>query len=69
MKAGTKVTWTNGDEILHTVTSGVPGATDGTFNGQLDGKGTSFSFPFDKPGSYKYFCSRHNSMTGVVDVS
>ena len=70
VKAGTKVTWTNQDDILHTVTSGSPpGAGDGTFSGQLDGKGTSFSFSFERPGAYKYFCVRHNSMTAVVDVS
>jgi len=70
VKAGTKVTWTNDDDILHTVTSGAPpGSGDGTFSGQLNGKGTSFAFTFDRPGTYKYFCMRHNSMTAEVDVS
>jgi plastocyanin len=70
VKVGTKVTWTNFDEILHTVTSGSPpGAGDGTFSGPMDGKGTSFAFTFERPGSYRYFCMRHNSMTGQVDVS
>ena len=71
VKAGTKVTWTNDDQILHTVTSGSPppGSADGTFNGPMDGKGTSFAFTFERPGTYRYFCMRHNQMTGQVDVS
>ena len=71
VKTGTKVTWTNDDQILHTVTSGSPpGAGDGLFNGQMDGRGTSFVFTFERPGTYKYFCMRHpGSMTAEVDVS
>jgi plastocyanin len=69
VKAGTAVTWTNKDEILHTVTSGAPGMADGKFSGMLDGKGKTFSFTFDQPGTFKYFCERHNSMTGEIVVS
>ena len=69
VKAGAKVTWTNDDQILHTVTSGTPGAADGAFNGQLDGNDASYAFTFERPGTYKYFCMRHNQMTGQVDVS
>jgi plastocyanin len=67
--AGTNVTWTNQDDILHTATSGAtPGMGDGKFDGQMDGPGKSFSHVFDKPGRYPYFCSRHTSMTGTVVV-
>jgi plastocyanin len=31
--------------------------------------GKSFSFTFSGPGTYKYFCSRHNSMIGEVVVA
>ena len=69
VKAGTNVTWTNEDDILHTATSGAtPGTTDGKFDGQMDGRGKSFSHVFDQPGRYPYFCSRHTSMTGTVVV-
>jgi manganese oxidase len=69
VKASTTVTWTNQDQILHTATSGVtPGSADGKFDGPMDGPGKSFSFTFDKPGTYPYFCSRHNSMVGKVIV-
>lgn len=65
---GTAVTWTNQDEILHTATSGAPGAPDGTFNGTMDGAGTSFRHQFRQPGTYAYYCSRHESMTAKVVV-
>ena len=69
VKAGTNVTWTNQDDILHTATSGAtPGSADGKFDGQMDGPGKSFSHAFDQPGRYPYFCSRHTSMTGTVVV-
>ena len=67
--AGTKVTWMNSDDILHTVTSGAPGSEDGKFNGEMSAQGTSFSFAFTTPGTYSYFCSRHNGMRGEVQVS
>jgi plastocyanin len=69
IQVGTTVTWTNQDEILHTATSGVtPGTSDRKFDGSMDGRGTRFSHRFDQPGTYAYFCSRHNSMTGKVVV-
>jgi plastocyanin len=69
VKAGTNVTWTNEDDILHTATSGAtPGTADGTFDGPMDGRGKSFSHVFDQSGRYPYFCNRHNSMTGTVVV-
>ena len=67
--AGTRVTWTSHDDILHTATSGAtPGTADGRFDGPMDGRGKSFSHTFDQPGRYPYFCSRHTSMTGAVVV-
>jgi plastocyanin len=69
VQAGTTVTWTNEDQILHTATSGTPEKADGTFAGPMDGAGTTFVFTFDNPGTFKYFCERHNTMTGEVIVS
>lgn len=66
---GTTIVWTNSDEILHTVTSGEPEGVTDTFNGELDGAGTTFSFTFDEPGDYSYFCARHNGMRGTVTVT
>ncbi|HEY3644448.1 MAG TPA: cupredoxin family copper-binding protein [Gammaproteobacteria bacterium] len=65
IKAGTTVTWTNKDEIPHTVAS-----TDKTFKGSagLD-TGDSYSYTFDKPGTYKYYCTLHPFMTGTIVVT
>ena len=65
---GTTVTWTNRDQILHTVTAGTPGAVDERFGGPLDGTGTTYEFTFTEPGTYAYFCARHEAMRGEVRV-
>ena len=69
VKVGARVTWTNNDDINHTVTSGAPGNRDGRFDGKLSGKGTTFSFEFAQPGTYPYFCARHQSMRGEIRVN
>jgi len=61
--AGTTVTWTNHDDIPHTVVS-----DDKIFKSKVLDTDQSFSFTFDKPGSYGYFCSLHPKMTGKVIV-
>ena len=69
VEAGTRVTWTNQDDINHTVTSGTPENRDGRFDGKLSGKGTTFTFDFTQPGTYPYFCARHQSMRGEIRVN
>ncbi|HET8628078.1 MAG TPA: cupredoxin family copper-binding protein, partial [Thermomicrobiales bacterium] len=60
---GTTVTWTNHDDIVHTVTS-----KDQVFNsGALD-TNDSFTYTFTKPGTYPYFCAIHPIMTAQVVV-
>jgi len=66
--AGATVTWTNQDNIDHTITSGTPEAPDGAFASEPFGKGKSFTTTFDKPGEYSYFCSKHKSMHATVKV-
>jgi plastocyanin len=61
--AGSSVTWKNADGEPHTVTS-----VDGAFrSGALD-TDQSFTFRFDKTGSYKYLCSIHPRMVGIITV-
>jgi len=62
---GTTVTWTNRDDIPHTVVS-----TDDpkAFKSKVLDTDERFSFTFSKPGSYAYFCSVHPKMTGKVTV-
>ena len=68
VQAGAAVTWTNQDNIEHTITSGTPAAPDGAFDSEPFGKGKSFTATFDRPGEYVYFCSKHKSMHGTVKV-
>jgi len=68
VKAGTQVTWINQDDIRHTITSGAPEKKDGRFDAPLPGKGKSFSFTFSQPGTYSYFCERHEHMRGEIEV-
>ena len=68
VSVGATVTWTNGDDITHTVTSGAPGKKDARFDGRLDGKGTAYRHTFTEPGTYSYFCDRHQAMTGQILV-
>jgi plastocyanin len=60
---GTTVTWTNRDDIPHTVVS-----TAGVFKSKALDTDDKFSFVFTKAGSYPYFCSIHPKMTGTVVV-
>jgi plastocyanin len=61
--AGTTVTWTNRDDIPHTVVS-----DDKVFKSKVLDTDEKFSFMFMKPGTYGYFCSIHPKMTGKVVV-
>lgn len=66
---GTTVTWTNADEIEHTVTAGAPEAPAPVFDGTLAGKGAIWRRTFTKPGTYAYHCARHQFMRGTVRVT
>jgi len=63
VKPGTTVTWTNGDDIPHTVV-----AKDGLFKSKVLDTGDRFSFTFVKAGQFGYFCSLHPHMTGTIVV-
>jgi plastocyanin len=60
---GATVTWTNRDDIPHTVVS-----TDGVFKSKVQDTDEKFSYTFTKAGTYPYFCSVHPKMTGTVVV-
>jgi plastocyanin len=63
VKAGTTVTWTNTDDIPHTVASSTK-----VFKSKALDTNDKFSFTFTTPGAYEYFCSLHPHMTGAVVV-
>lgn len=61
---GTTVTWTNDDIVPHTVTSD----DGGELNSELLNPGDTFSHTFDTPGEYRYHCTPHPNMQGLVTV-
>lgn len=69
VKAGGDVTWTNRDDVAHTITSGVPGSPTGTFDSMNVANGGSFTFTFASPGTFSYFCKNHNTMRGTIRVT
>ena len=62
VKVGDTVTWTNHDDIPHTVVSA------GKFRSKTMDTDNSFSFTFTSAGDYKYLCSLHPHMTGMIKV-
>lgn len=65
---GRAVTWTNHDDIRHTVTSGMPDTRNAKFDAALAGKGATATVAFGEPGVYPYFCDRHQAMRGEIHV-
>ena len=62
VKVGQTVTWTNRDDIPHTVVSA------GKFRSKAMDTDNTYSFTFASAGDYKYFCSLHPHMTGMIKV-
>lgn len=60
------VKWGNADAITHTVTAN--GASP-LFNSGNLGKGSTFQFTFDTPGTYAYHCTIHPTMVGTIQVA
>ncbi len=63
VRAGATVTWMNADEEPHTVVS-----DSGTFHSGGMDEGDRFRVTFDRPGTYRFFCSIHPHMTGTIIV-
>jgi plastocyanin len=81
---GTTVTWINSGQAPHTVTgdpskaanptdavlpSGARAWDSGQLNGGVLNSGQSFSYTFDMPGDYTYFCIPHESVGMVAHIS
>ena len=66
VRAGEEVTWVNEDDAPHTVVGSDPGSP--LKSPALD-TGDKYAAKLTQPGSYKYFCSLHPHMTGVVNVA
>jgi plastocyanin len=60
---GTTVTWTNRDDVPHTIVS-----SERKFKSPVLDTDQRFSHTFDTAGTYTYFCSMHAKMTGRIVV-
>ena len=63
LAAGSKITWINDDNMVHTVT-----ANDGSFNSGDINPGGQFIYTFNTVGTFNYHCVHHTGMTGVVTI-
>jgi plastocyanin len=66
VKAGTTITWTNSDQVAHTVTkeSGPGGEFD---SGNVE-PGDTFELTVDAPGKVDYVCQIHPGQAGTFTV-
>ena len=60
---GTTVTWTNNDQLVHTIT-----ADDRSWDSGPIEPGKSWSHTFTQPGEYAFHCTPHPFMKAVVVV-
>jgi plastocyanin len=60
---GTTVVWTNGGQVLHTVT-----AEDGSFDSGPIEPGSRGAIMFSRPGTYRFHCTPHPFMRGEIVV-
>jgi len=63
VSVGTTVTWTNNDNMTHTVTSDASGFDSGDIT-----MGSKYSRVFSVAGTYAYHCTIHPSMKGTIVV-
>jgi plastocyanin len=63
VRTGTTVTWTNQDSAPHSVTF-----KNGMKDSGLLYQGQSFSYTFNTPGTYQYYCTVHPNMVATVTV-
>jgi plastocyanin len=61
---GDTVTWTNMDDVSHTVS-----ADNDAFDSAAFGHGMTFQFTAGPPGTYTYFCRIHPFMKGTLTVT
>ncbi len=64
IQKGTEVTWTNNDDIPHTVLFIKTGVRSKTMDTDA-----SFSYKFDKIGTFDYICGLHPHMKGKAIVT
>src|SRR5437588_7936220 len=63
VNVGESVTWVNIDGVPHTSTAAL-----NHLWGDLMTSTDSFTYTFDTPGTYAYFCEMHPAMVGSINV-
>jgi plastocyanin len=64
VSVGDTVIWTHSDRAPHTVTGREAAGPES----QTLQPGSTFSYRFDEPGTYEYYCALHPSMSGSIIV-
>jgi plastocyanin len=59
VKVGTTITWVNKDPVFHSVVE-----DNNLFQSALLAIGQSFSYTFNQPGTYSYYCGVHGGPGG-----
>lgn len=67
VKAGTTVTWTNRDSAHHDINPDQE-SPDFVGSGKLLAKGDSYSYTFQKAGTFAYHCTPHPYMKASIEV-
>jgi plastocyanin len=63
INVGESVTWVNTDGVPHTSTAAL-----NHLWGHLLTSADAFTYTFDTPGTYAYFCEMHPAMVGSINV-
>jgi plastocyanin len=66
VEAGTTITWTNSDQVPHTVTK--EGGPGGDFDSGNVEPGGTFELTADVPGKINYVCTIHPGQAGTITV-
>ena len=67
INVGDSITWSNRDFVLHDTVSGTNGVPNGIWNSGLFGRsGRTFTFTFNTPGGYGYYCTPHWLSRGQI---
>lgn len=61
VRKGDTIVWTNKDSAPHTVTGG-------DLKSASLGQNQTYSFAYDRTGTFNYYCSLHPNMKGTVTV-
>jgi len=68
VNVGTTVTWTNLDSAQHQIAADAGQQAVSDFSSPTMSQGSTYSYTFQKAGTWTYHCNIHPSMKGTVIV-